>query len=202
MLARLVPELEHLTGPPPPLGEADSDRYLLQSAALELLTRLSRIQPLLLVIDDLHWADGETLHLLRRLARTPRKRGCSSSPLTATRARTIGPALAETLADLSRLDGVTALALDNLSDEEVGAFIRASTGIEPPRELASEVGEFTDGTPLLLCEFWRDLQDSGPSRCRRAGCTCSGRSPSCADPHRSTTSSDTACRAFLLERSR
>ena len=44
------------------------------------------------------------------------------------RGEEIGPALADTLADLARLDGVTRLSLGRLSDEEVSAFVRASTG--------------------------------------------------------------------------
>ena len=91
-LARLVPELERLTGPPaPPTGDLESDRYLLQSAAVELLRRLSRLQPLLLVADDVHWSDGETLQLLRRLARVGSGgAACSSSPPIRDRGEEIG----------------------------------------------------------------------------------------------------------------
>ena len=65
-----------------PAEEADS--YALQSAISELLRRMSRVQPLLLVADDLQWADAETLHFLRRLARSAPEGGCSSSRPTAT----------------------------------------------------------------------------------------------------------------------
>ena len=62
-----------------------------------------------------------------------RRRGCSCVAAYRDRGEEIGPALADTLADLSRLDGVTRLSLGDLSDEEVGAFIRASTDAEAPR---------------------------------------------------------------------
>ena len=48
-LARLVPELEQLGISATEAGDAEADRYLLQSAATKLLTRLSRAQPLLLL---------------------------------------------------------------------------------------------------------------------------------------------------------
>jgi tetratricopeptide (TPR) repeat protein len=151
-LARLVPELERLTGP---AGDAEGDRFALQSAALELLGRLGRHHPLLLALDDAHWADGETLHLLRRLARkAPQARWLV---LVAYRSEDASSDLTETLADLSRLDGVSRVSLRGLEVEEVGELIRASAEAEASGELLCAVSELTDGTPLLVCELWRDL---------------------------------------------
>lgn len=122
---RLVPELARLTGAPAPsAGEPGSDRYLLQSAAAEFLSRLRSLQPLLLVADDLHWADGETLHLLRRLARRAPEARLLALALFRDPGEEIGHTLAETLVDLSRLDGVGRLALDALDAERAGAFMR------------------------------------------------------------------------------
>ena len=161
-LGLLVPELARLTGAPAqPSGDAEADRYLLQTTAVEVLTRMSRVQPLLLVVDDLHWSDAETLDLLRRLARTVPETRIVVLAAFRDPGEEIGPALADALADLSRLDAVTRVSLGGLSADEVGAFIRASTDAEATPELASELGELTDGTPLLLCELWRDLRDTG-----------------------------------------
>ena len=162
MLARLVPELEGLTGPSPsPVGDRGDERYLMQSAAAEMLARVSRVQPLVLVADDLHWADAETLHLVRRLARTAPERRTLIVAAFRDPGEEIRPSLADALADLTRLDAVTRLALGNLTADDVGAFIRASADAEVTPELASELDELTDGTPLLLCELWRDLTESG-----------------------------------------
>jgi DNA-binding SARP family transcriptional activator len=169
MLSRLVPELERLTGMPAPPGDPAADRYLLQSAAAELLGRVSRHQPLVLVADDFHWADGETLQLLRRLARSAPEARVLVLATYRDRGEEIGHVLSDTLAELSRLDGITRLSLDKLSDEEVSAFIRASTDAEAPWELASALGELTGGTPLLLCELWRELRDSGAVEVSDAG---------------------------------
>ena len=152
-LTRLVPELERVTGPA--AGRGEGDRFALQGAAIELLDRLSRRQPLLLVLDDAHWADGETLHLVRRLAR--RAAQARWLVLLAYRSEDASSALTATLADLSRLDGVTRISLRGLAAEEVGDFIRASAEAEASPELLSAVNELTDGSPLLVCELWRDL---------------------------------------------
>jgi tetratricopeptide (TPR) repeat protein len=159
-LTRLVPELERLTGmAAPERRDPESERFALQVAVSELLARLSRRQPLLVVADDVHWADSETLHLLRRLARSaPEARWLV---VAAYRGEEAAGELADTLAELGRQDAVMRLTLGNLSTEEVGAFIRASSAAEATVDLVSAIGELTDGTPLLLCELWRDLHESG-----------------------------------------
>ena len=55
--------------PPPPQDEPETERYRLFEAVVGLLTDLSRSAPVLLVLDDLQWADRPTLLLLRHLAR-------------------------------------------------------------------------------------------------------------------------------------
>jgi DNA-binding SARP family transcriptional activator len=158
-LVRLVPELARLAEPPQ-AAPAD-DRHLLLTSARTLLAGLSRAQPLLLVADDLHWADAETLLLLRHLARTAPESRLLLVALFRDRATEDRPDLADTLAELARLDGVERLALRNLSDEDVAAFVRASTDADASPELKSAIGELTSGTPLLVCELWRELRDSG-----------------------------------------
>src|SRR5207302_1218191 len=70
-LARLVPELRRRAPelPPPPSGEPDTERYRLFEAVVGLLAEISSSSPVMLVLDDLHWADKPTLLLLRHLAR-------------------------------------------------------------------------------------------------------------------------------------
>ena len=159
-LTRLVPELSHLAGTSQ--AEPDRpelDRFALQGAVMELLTRLSRVQPLLLVLDDVQWADSETLQLVRRLARSaPEARWLV---VGAYRSEQTADQLVDALADLSRLEGVTRLALGNLSTADVSAFIKASTDAEATTGLVDAIEDLTDGTPLLLCELWRALRSSG-----------------------------------------
>jgi hypothetical protein len=55
---------------------------------------------------------------------------------------------------------VSRVALRGLSPEEVGAFVRASADANASPELTAAINELTDGTPLLVCELWRDLRES------------------------------------------
>lgn len=159
-LTRLVPELSNLTGTSPGDGDRpELDRFALQGAVMELLTRLSRVQPLLLVLDDIQWADSETLQLVRRLGRSaPEARWLV---VGAYRSEQTAEQLVDALADLARLEGVTRLALGNLNATDVGAFIKASADAEATPGLVAAIEELTDGTPLLLCELWRALSESG-----------------------------------------
>jgi DNA-binding SARP family transcriptional activator len=161
ILSRLVPGLARLPRASASQDDSEADRFVAQSAAVELLGRVGRRQPLLVVADDAHWADGETLHLLRRLASSAPETRLLVLAAYRDRGEELRPAFSDALAEVLRLDGVTRLALDRLSDEEVHEFITASSEADPAVGLASSIGELTGGTPLLLCELWRDLRERG-----------------------------------------
>ena len=55
--------------PPPVKADPDTERHRLHTAVTDLLAGISRRRPILLVIEDGHWADAPTLLLLRHLAR-------------------------------------------------------------------------------------------------------------------------------------
>ena len=69
---RLLPDLPQRVGelPDPVPGDPDSERHRLHTAVAHLLASVGRRHPVLLVVEDLHWADGPTLLLLRHLARS------------------------------------------------------------------------------------------------------------------------------------
>ena len=68
-LARLVPELTRRLGVHAPSADSDaSERYVLFGCVTDLLARISADTPVLLVLDDLHWADPATAQLFRHLA--------------------------------------------------------------------------------------------------------------------------------------
>src|SRR5437763_1625828 len=162
LLTRLVPDFASLTGTPAPTaGNADLDRYRLQHAAVEFLRQLSNLQPLLLVADDVQWADSQTLHLLRGLGRAAPEARMFVLAAYRDRSEGIQAELPGALADLAHVEGVARLLLGGLSSDDVSVFIQASAGAEASVELASAIRELSDGTPLFLCELWRELVDSG-----------------------------------------
>ena len=135
-LARLLPDLAMRTGAPaaPVAADPDTERHRLHTAVTDLLDGVSRRRPVLLVIEDAHWADVPSLGLLRHLARAA---GRVRLLLVATFRDTdaeMPDALAETLADLRRSEDVVRLRVGGLSDAEVTEFLagpRAATAASP-----------------------------------------------------------------------
>jgi predicted ATPase len=138
-LTRLLPELPARVGrlPEPVEADPDTERHRLHTAVAELLANVSQARPILLVIEDGHWADGATLLLLRHLARS-----AWSARLLIIATFRNGEAdmpgeLAETLADLRRADDVVRLRLEGLSGAEVSDLVSRAAGSGPTRSCAS-----------------------------------------------------------------
>ena len=164
-LTRLLPDLPARLGPfPSPIrADADTERHRLHAAVTEFLVQVSRRQPVLLVVDDAHWADASSLHLIRQLARA----GDARMVLLVTFRDREGEErreLGDTLADVSRIEGVTRLRLGPLVNDDVEEFVLRSSGAEQQADVsdaARSIGELTEGNPFLLCELWRTLVESG-----------------------------------------
>ena len=87
---------------------------------------VGQARPILLVLEDVHWADGPTLGLLRHLARSGAR---ARVLLLATfRDTDVPDALSETLADLRRSEDVVRLKLAGLTGDEVAELVRADAG--------------------------------------------------------------------------
>ncbi|WP_225837857.1 helix-turn-helix transcriptional regulator [Streptomyces sp. NK08204] len=147
-LARLLPEL----------GEATSSRHDEQGIArlFELTARLlERVaaQPVVLVLEDLHWADASTRHLLAYLFRTLRT---GRLLILATyrsddihRRHPLRPLLAE----LDRLRTVRRIELARLTREEVGRQIAGILATEPDPGQVDEIFERSDGNAFFVEEL-------------------------------------------------
>jgi len=162
-LVRLLPGLPAIIGEPaaPVDADPDTERHRLHTAVADLLRAIGHGRPLLLIIEDVQWADAPSLGLLRHLVRTS---GSARVLLVATFRDTeaeMPEALSETLADLRRSEGVVRLALGRLSGAEVGHFVQRAAGlIGDAAELTDAIDDVTGGNPFLLCELWRTLVDS------------------------------------------
>jgi DNA-binding CsgD family transcriptional regulator/tetratricopeptide (TPR) repeat protein len=161
-LTRLLPDLEarvgKLTGPAG--ADADAERHRLHTAVTDLLAGAGRRAPLLLALEDLHWADVPTLLLLRHLVRAS---AGVRMLLLATFRDTDSDAtegLAETLAEVARSEGVVRLRLSGLSGEEVTEFLERATGVRAGSGLAGAIGALTGGNAFLLTELWRELVET------------------------------------------
>ncbi|GAB3436121.1 helix-turn-helix transcriptional regulator [Flindersiella endophytica] len=165
-LRRLLPGLAARVGelPEPETADPDTRRHRLHLAVAELLTGVGSGHAVLLVLDDVHWADVPSLHLFRQLART-----CARAPilLLATIRESepdVRPGFLDALADVRRTEGLREVRLRGLVEDDVVELLHATTGAEQTPalvELAGELARLTSGNPFLLGELWRALIELG-----------------------------------------
>ncbi len=149
-----LPELE----PPQPL-EPEQARFRLFDSITTFLKNASERQPLMLVLDDLHWADTPSLLLLEFLARQIARNpilvlGCYRDVELSRR-----HPLSETLAHLSREPVFLRAPLRGLNLEDTGSFIQAATSVQPSPALVETVYSHTEGNPFFMEEVIRLLSD-------------------------------------------
>ncbi len=121
-------------------------------------------QPVVLVLDDLQWADNASLALLRHLAAADRSlRVLLLGTYRDTELSRSHPLL-DALAALRRQDGVSRIELAGLDDTEVVSFLVAAAGHaldDAAVGLAHAVYRETDGNPFFVTEVLRHLVETG-----------------------------------------
>src|SRR3954469_18844804 len=165
-LTRLLPDLPARGGdlPGPVSADPDTERHRLHTAVADLLTATGRRRPVLLVLEDGHWADAPTLLLLRYLARAAADARLLLLATFRDADADVPGTLSEALADLRRADAVVRMRLGGLSSDEVTEFVRRAAGAEAgsgPPVLAKAIGDLTGGNAFLVCELWRTLVETG-----------------------------------------
>ena len=168
-LARLVPSLSaRFTNLPEPMhADAETERYRLFEAVTALQSAIANDAPVLLVIDDLHWAARPTLLLLRHVVR---QRAVGRLMIVATYRDTDlgrGHPLSEALADLRREPDVERVALRGLDEPEVVELASTAAGHElegDVLELARAVHAETEGNPFFVGQVLRHLSETGALR--------------------------------------
>ncbi len=159
-IARVVPDYARFVTVADDAPDAESARFRFFEAVASLLRNLSTRQALVVVLDDLHWADQSSLRLLEFAVSAVQG---SSVFLVGTfreaEART--PPLANTLATLARVPELERLSLTGLSLDEVGDYVAAVVGDAADPTLADSLHDRTAGNPFFVGELVRLLQDEG-----------------------------------------
>ncbi len=154
-LRRRVPEL-----PPPDPGDPETDRYRLFEAVAGLLAEISAAVPVLIVLDDLQWADRPTLLLLRHLARSPQN----------TRVSIMGAyrdvdqwseGFDAALAGLRRERLTVQIDVGGLPEAEAMELVRLRAGGTPSLAFVQALYRETEGNPFFIEEIVRHLTDAG-----------------------------------------
>lgn len=120
-------------------------------ALKEWLSAYSREQPLLFVIEDLHWLDASTLEFLTQYL----AEGVQDQVLTML---TFRP---EFRTPWPALPNQTSLPLNRLTKNQVGELMQRKVGSELPDSLVNQVYDRAGGVPLFIEEFTQMVQESG-----------------------------------------
>jgi hypothetical protein len=161
-LALLLPEVDELGEPR--RADPETERLRLFEAVAALVEMATREQPVLLVLDDLHWAAPPTLLMMRHLIRAQ-----SSSPLLVlgTYRETEldrGHPLVQVIADLQRDASTEAVLIGGLDEGGISELLEAAAGHTLDARaaaLASALHAATGGNPFFIGEVLAHLVETG-----------------------------------------
>jgi DNA-binding SARP family transcriptional activator len=159
-LARILPEAAARA--PRPADQADTTRIF--QAIEQLIDKLAARQPLVVVLEDAHWADDLTLRFVAYVGRRLHRRAVLLV-LTAREEQLADAALFDVmLKELREHGGLVTMALSPLSRDDTTALVRSLTRAERDAaalsRLDARVWRISAGNPLLVVETVRALRDA------------------------------------------
>jgi len=169
LLARLFPVLRELHAglPSQPAAPASmpavSDRERAFGVVKRLVERVTRTHPLVVLLDDLHWADEDSLALLSHLLAAPSAKGLLVLATAWPQSATPNAPLERFLAHQRQSpDGLlTQLTLGPLGDREAAQVVEAAVNARVPRPTVELILREAQGNPFLLTELSRLAVDEG-----------------------------------------
>jgi predicted ATPase/DNA-binding CsgD family transcriptional regulator len=156
-IAQIVPQIRDLLPDLAPTATPDSAqaRFRVFDAVTAFLRRVAARRPLLLILDDLHWADTPSLLLLRFLARElGDARLLGIGTYRDTEVDRVHP-LTEALGQLTREPATRRLALRGLAEADIAHVVAHVAGFTPVPEIVTALHEQTEGNPFFITEVVR-----------------------------------------------
>ena len=151
----------------------DMARLELFESLLRLAERLTARGPLVVILDDLHWADRATLDLVAFLGRN-----LQAAPLlmvmTTRSPGAGGPAIGAFAAALDRHAGLERIELGPLAADALGALLAADAGAPLEPELVRAIARRSGGNPLFALELRRWTSRTGAAGGRAPGSAVTG----------------------------
>ena len=145
--------------PPTSVGDPSLERTRLFEAVSRMLQRVADREPVVLLIDDVHWADPSSLDLFVYLARSLAEHPCLI--VVTLRSSDVGDALRSALATLRRAGCLMDVQLSRLDDAEVAALAARLLGDPPPAPLLDLLEARAQGIPLFVDAVVASLTDTG-----------------------------------------
>ncbi len=142
-----------------PASEPVLTRFQIVDGVTQFLRRVAARRPLVLVLDDLHRSDGDSVDLFRFFATE-----CSDVPVLVVGAYRDGAAPAAVEEDLTRVASLplaTVLSLGRFDAATVGRYVEEATGLRPSPRIVDAIYAKTDGHPLFVAEVTRLLATDG-----------------------------------------
>jgi DNA-binding CsgD family transcriptional regulator len=164
-LLKLFPELGVTLPDPAPFGtptpDLEQEKRRLFHALTGMIAELAKHQPLLIILEDLHWSDSTSLEFLLLLARR-----IASQPillLLTYRSDETTPELTHFLAELDRERLGIEFALKAMSSPNVGEMLQAilDSNVPVSREFLDTLYSLTEGNPFFIEEILRALVAEG-----------------------------------------
>ncbi len=150
---------DQLLSNPGALDVAPADTFVRSRSLLDRLA--SALTPSLLVIDDLQWADPDTLHVLEHLAADLASTRTLLVVTTRPLAEGAPTSLVDCLAEFARVPGCVQVALRGLDVDDVARWLNARSGTAVPDDVASVVHGRAGGNPLFINEITELLAAEG-----------------------------------------
>ncbi|MGA7668946.1 MAG: AAA family ATPase [Nitrolancea sp.] len=161
-IAQLVPEIHDRVPELTPVpGGLEARRFQLMTAVAQTMRLAAARRPLVIVLDDVHWADAPTLELLLFLSQEIRDErlvlivGYRDADLTP-----VNPAT-PILTDLGREPHTHRLSLKGLPKPQVAHLVMLITGRAQAPGLVETVYTETNGNPFFVTEVARLIADEG-----------------------------------------
>ena len=162
-VARLVPKLRQLCADiPPPLDlPPEQERRYLFNSIWEVLARMARAQPVLLVLDDIQWADEPTMLLVEHLAERIIEVPVLMVGLYRDSDLDTGRPLSRTFEELTRRRLARRMPLKRLQQDAVAQMLQGLAGQEVPGALVDVLYAATEGNAFFTEEVFKHLVEEG-----------------------------------------
>lgn len=159
-LAALVPRLAGDAPVPAPALPSEGERLRLFTAVRDFFDRASRVRPLLIVVEDMHWADAATATLVRNLMQFAGVRRVLA--LATYRPGEVEPPqspVARLAEDAHRARGASVIQLGELARPDVAEMVERITGAHPGDAAAEALFSQTGGNPFFVEQVLKHLAE-------------------------------------------